>query len=197
MTSVDTLDFARSKIRDVPDFPRPGILFKDITPLLASPRAFHIVLDALAERFIGEHIDAIVGIEARGFIFGAALAARLNCSFVPARKPGRLPGDTDSVRYDTEYSTASLEMHRDSIVEESRVVVVTTSSPRAERPWLRPSWCEFRAATWWPTPSSSSWAFWGGARSSCRSGSKACSVTDAVRSRTPLRARQTPSMMSD
>ena len=124
MTSVDTLDFARSKIRDVPDFPRPGILFKDITPLLASPRAFHIVLDALAERFIGEHIDAIVGIEARGFIFGAALAARLNASFVPARKPGKLPGDTDSVRYDTEYSTASLEMHRDSIVEESRVVVV-------------------------------------------------------------------------
>jgi len=124
MTSVDTLEFARSKIRDVPDFPKPGILFKDITPLLASPRAFHIVLDALAERFIGEHIDAIVGIEARGFIFGAALAARLNCSFVPARKPGRLPGDTDSVRYDTEYSTAALEMHQGSIVEESRVVVV-------------------------------------------------------------------------
>ena len=75
----------------MPDFPKPGIVFKDLTPLLASPRALHIVLDGIAERFIGEHIDAIVGIEARGFIFGGALAARLNASFVPVRKPGRLP----------------------------------------------------------------------------------------------------------
>ncbi len=120
----DSLAYARSRIRDIPDFPKPGIIFKDITPLLANPRAFHIVLDTLAERFIGEHIDAVVGVEARGFIFGGALAARLNASFVPARKPGKLPGAVDCVRYDTEYSTAELQMHRNSIVEDSRVIVV-------------------------------------------------------------------------
>ena len=120
----DPLAHCRALIRDIPDFPTPGILFKDITPLLANPRAFHIVLDALAERFIGEHIDAIVGIEARGFIFGGALAARLNASFVPARKPGKLPAATDRVSYKTEYSLAELEMHKDSLQEESRVVIV-------------------------------------------------------------------------
>ncbi len=118
------LDFARSAIRDVPDFPKPGIVFKDITPLLASPRAFHIVLDSLAERFIGEHIDVVVGVEARGFVFGGALAARLNASFVPARKPGKLPAAHDKVSYDTEYSTAELQMHKDSIPEEAHCIVV-------------------------------------------------------------------------
>ena len=73
-----------------PTFRGPGSFFKDITPMLADPRAFHIVLDSLAERFIGEHVDAVVGVDARGFIFGGALAARLNASFVPARKPGKL-----------------------------------------------------------------------------------------------------------
>jgi adenine phosphoribosyltransferase len=125
LTQVQTaLDYARSVIRDIPDFPKPGILFKDITPLLASPRAFHIVLDSLAERFIGEHIDVVVGVEARGFVFGGALAARLNASFVPARKPGKLPAAVDRVVYDTEYSTAELQMHQDSIPEESRCLVV-------------------------------------------------------------------------
>src|SRR6185436_9133221 len=101
-----------------------GILFKDITPLLASPRAFHIVLDSLAERFIGEHVDAVVGVEARGFIFGGALAARLNASFVPARKPGKLPAAVDKVAYTTEYSTATLEIHKESFKTGARVVVV-------------------------------------------------------------------------
>jgi adenine phosphoribosyltransferase len=118
------LDHCRALIRDVPNFPTAGILFKDITPLLADPRAFHIVLDSLAERYIGEHIDAIVGIEARGFIFGGALAARLNASFVPARKPGKLPSASDRVSYKTEYSLAELEMHKDSLPEESRVLIV-------------------------------------------------------------------------
>jgi adenine phosphoribosyltransferase len=118
------LNYVKSFIRDIPDFPKPGILFKDITPMLADPRAFHIVLDSLAERFIGEHIDAVVGIDARGFIFGGALAARLNASFVPARKPGKLPALVDKVAYKTEYSVAELEMHKDSIHEESRVIVV-------------------------------------------------------------------------
>ena len=120
----DPTAFVRSKIREIPDFPTKGIMYKDITPLLASPRAFHIVLDSLAQRFIGEHVDAIVGIEARGFIFGGALAARLNASFVPARKVGRLPYERDTVSYDTEYSTSELEMHKDSLPEEARVVIV-------------------------------------------------------------------------
>src|SRR5580765_4193827 len=124
MLSAETLAYAKSKIRDIPDFPSKGIMFKDITPLLASPRAFHIVLDSIAERFIGEHVDAIVGIEARGIIFGGALAARLNASFVPARKPGKLPSASDRVSFKTEYSSTELEMHKDSLVEESRVVIV-------------------------------------------------------------------------
>ncbi|MGA7123330.1 MAG: adenine phosphoribosyltransferase [Polyangiaceae bacterium] len=121
---MSSFDFCRSLIRDVPDFPRPGIVFKDITPLLASPRALHIVLDGIAERFIGEHVDAIVGIEARGFIFGGALAARLNASFVPVRKPGKLPAAVDRVEFVTEYSRDALEMHKGSLREEARVVVV-------------------------------------------------------------------------
>lgn len=124
MLSAETLAYAKSKIRDIPDFPTPGILFKDITPLLADPRAFHIVLDSIAERFIGAHVDAIVGVEARGFIFGGALAARLNASFVPARKPGKLPYKSDKVSYKTEYSVADLEMHVDSIRRGARVLVV-------------------------------------------------------------------------
>jgi adenine phosphoribosyltransferase len=122
--TANRFDLARSLIRDVPDFPKPGIVFKDITPMLASPRALHIVLDGIAERFIGEHVDAIVGIEARGFIFGGALAARLNASFVPVRKPGKLPAAVDRVEHVTEYSRDALEMHKGSIREESRVVVV-------------------------------------------------------------------------
>ncbi len=121
---ASSFDFCRSLIRDVPDFPTPGILFKDITPLLASPRAFHIVLDAIAERFLEEHVDAIVGIEARGFIFGGALAARLNASFVPVRKPGKLPAAVDRVELVTEYSRDALEMHKGSLREEARVVIV-------------------------------------------------------------------------
>ncbi len=123
-SSGDHLAHARAAIRDIPDFPTPGIVFKDITPLLADPRAFHIVLDSMAERFIGEHIDAVVGVEARGFIFGGALAARLNASFVPARKPGKLPAACDRVTYATEYSNAELEMHKGSIKEGARCLIV-------------------------------------------------------------------------
>ena len=122
--STARLDYVKSKIRDVPDFPSPGIMFKDITPMLADPRAFHIALDSLAERLIGEHVDAVVGIEARGFIFGGALAARLNASFVPARKPGKLPWKSDRVGYTTEYSKAELEMHVDSIRKGASVAIV-------------------------------------------------------------------------
>ncbi len=113
--TIDTLAYAKALIRNVPDFPRRGVLFKDITPLLADPKGFHIVLDALAERFIGEHVDAIVGIESRGFIFGAALADRLGVGFVPVRKTGKLPYKTTRETYALEYGSDTLEMHEDAV----------------------------------------------------------------------------------
>jgi adenine phosphoribosyltransferase len=120
----DALSYVRRLVREVPDFPQRGVLFRDITPLLADPKGFHIVLDAIAERFVGEHVDAVVGVESRGFIFGGALAARLNASFVPVRKPGKLPSRTDKVSYSLEYGEAELEMHRDSLKEGASVVVI-------------------------------------------------------------------------
>ncbi len=116
--------YLTSRLRNIPDFPKPGILFKDITPLLADPRAFHITIDLFTERFLGEEIAAVVGIESRGFIFGGALAARLNASFVPVRKPGKLPYKTDRVAYKLEYGEAELEMHVDSFKAGSRVLIV-------------------------------------------------------------------------
>jgi adenine phosphoribosyltransferase len=124
LPSEHALRYLKAHLRNVPDFPKPGILFKDITPLLADPRALHITLDLLAQRFVGEHVDAIVGVESRGFIFGGALAARLNASFVPVRKPGKLPAKTDRVAYKLEYGEAELEMHLDSIPEGANVVIV-------------------------------------------------------------------------
>jgi len=120
----EPLRYVRSLIREIPDFPQPGVLFKDITPLIADPKAFHIVLDAIAHHFVGERVDAVVGVESRGFIFGGALAARLNASFVPVRKPGKLPYRTDKVSYSLEYGEAELEMHRDSLKEGAAVLVV-------------------------------------------------------------------------
>lgn len=120
----DSMGYVMGLIRTVPDFPSKGIQFRDITPLLGDPRGFHIVLDAIAHRFVGERVDAIVGVESRGFIFGAALAARLNASFVPVRKPGRLPCETDKVAYSLEYGEAELEMHRDALRERAKVLVV-------------------------------------------------------------------------
>src|SRR5512140_1375513 len=124
MLSAEVLAYAKTKIRDIPDFPKPGILFKDITPLLAEPRAFHITLDLFAERFIGEKIDTVVAIESRGFIFGGALAARLNASFVPVRKAGKLPFRTDRLSYALEYGEAVVEMHRDALAAGARVLVL-------------------------------------------------------------------------
>jgi adenine phosphoribosyltransferase len=120
----DAMSHLMSLVREIPDFPRAGILFRDITPLLANPKGFHIALDALAHRFTGEQVDAVVGVESRGFIFGAALAARLNASFVPVRKPGKLPAAVDSVSYSLEYGEAELEMHRDALGEGASVLIV-------------------------------------------------------------------------
>jgi len=120
----DRVSYLSSLVRDVPNFPKPGILFRDITPMLADPKAFHIVLDLLAEQFVGDHVDAVVGIESRGFIFGGALAARLNASFVPVRKPGKLPYRVDRVSYSLEYGENELEMHRDSLPEGTSVIIM-------------------------------------------------------------------------
>lgn len=124
--AIDTggLAYARRLVREVQDYPQPGILFRDITPLLADPKAFCIITNALTEHFLGQGVDAIVAIESRGFIFGAALAARLNAGFVPVRKAGKLPYRTDKVSYSLEYGESELEMHRDSLSEGARVVVV-------------------------------------------------------------------------
>jgi adenine phosphoribosyltransferase len=118
------MDHLKQRIRHVPDFPKPGILFKDITPLLADPRALHITIDLLAQRFIGERIDLVVGIESRGFIFGGAVATRLNAGFVPVRKLGKLPWKTDRLTYALEYGEAELEMHVDSIPKGARVLII-------------------------------------------------------------------------
>ena len=111
-------------IRDVPDFPSPGILFKDITPLLADARAFRDCVDALAAPWRGAALDAICGIEARGFVFGAALACALGAGFVPLRKAGKLPAARRGVDFGLEYGNARLEIHADALVAGARVLVV-------------------------------------------------------------------------
>lgn len=113
-----------SYIRDVPDWPKEGIVFKDITPLLASPEGFREAIDTLAAGFEDAGVTKILGAEARGFIFGGALAYALGAGFVPARKPGKLPWDTTSVEYELEYGTDSLEVHCDAIGAEDNVLIV-------------------------------------------------------------------------
>ena len=110
-------------IRDVPDFPKPGIVFKDITPLLRSPEGLRLSIDGLAAAVDPSSYDLICGIESRGFIFGTALADRLGKGFVPIRKPGRLPWKTESASYELEYGTDTIEIHVDA-VEGSRVLLV-------------------------------------------------------------------------
>ncbi|GIV99402.1 adenine phosphoribosyltransferase [Roseiflexus sp.] len=111
-------------IRNVPDFPVPGIQFKDITPLLQHGAAFKQVIDTLAARYEGRSLDAVVGVESRGFIFSAPLAYRLGIGLVPIRKPGKLPWETFAVEYDLEYGSNKLEMHRDALAPGARVVVI-------------------------------------------------------------------------
>ena len=116
-------DFSRF-IRDIPDFPKPGIVFKDITPILGDPNAFRAVIDTLAARYESEHnIDTVVGIDARGFIFAAALAYRLNAAFVPIRKSGKLPFDTHEVTYDLEYGHDTVAIHQDAFPKGSNVLI--------------------------------------------------------------------------
>ena len=111
-------------IRDVPDFPQQGVLFKDITPLLQNGAAFRTAIDRMAAHYAGSGIQAVVGVESRGFIFGAPLAYMLNCGFVPVRKFGKLPSQTVSVEYSLEYGTNVVEVHRDAIQPGQRVLIV-------------------------------------------------------------------------
>ena len=113
-----------SFLRDVPDFPKPGIVFKDISPLLADPRALRASIEGLAEKMAAARVERVVGIESRGFIFGAALAYKLKAGVIPIRKKGKLPYKTISATYQLEYGTDTLEMHEDAVRKGTRVLIV-------------------------------------------------------------------------
>ncbi len=118
------IELLRSRIRDVADFPKEGILFRDITPLLADVEAFRTSIQLMVEQLDGQPAEAVIGIESRGFMFGAALADKLGVGFVPVRKPGKLPAATYRVEYDLEYGTDAVEIHRDALNPGDRVVIV-------------------------------------------------------------------------
>ena len=124
MESKNSVDSIADRIRDVPDFPKKGILFKDITPVLSDIDTLRASIKEMAAPFVNLRIDVVVGIESRGFIFGAPIADVLNCSFVPVRKPGKLPWKTESVSYELEYGTDALEIHKDAITEGQNVLIV-------------------------------------------------------------------------
>ena len=118
------IEHLKSNIRNVPDYPKPGIQFKDITPILQDPKLFGNVIDIFYDRYKNEKIDVIVGIESRGFIFAAPLALKLGCSLAIARKPGKLPYETVSAEYSLEYGVDALELHTDAIHKEDRVLII-------------------------------------------------------------------------
>jgi len=119
----DDIKSLRQAIRDIPNFPRPGIIFKDITPLLGNGRLFAKTIDLLADRYREQKIDTVLGIESRGFIVGSALAYRLGAGFCVVRKPGKLPYETHQANYQLEYGTDTLEIHTDAIRPQARVVI--------------------------------------------------------------------------
>ncbi len=124
MSESTNIEVLKTLVRTVPDFPKPGILFYDITTLLRDPTGFTQLIDALADYYLDKKIDLVLGIEARGFIFGPALAYRLNAGFVPVRKPRKLPAPVARVTYDLEYGSDALEIHLDAIEPGQRVVLV-------------------------------------------------------------------------
>lgn len=117
------MEYIKSKIRDVYDFPQKGIVFKDLTTVFKDPRALHIIGWDLAQLYREKGVTKVVGIESRGFVFGSILAFELGAGFVPARKPGKLPADTVSATFDKEYGKDTIEMHRDAITEDDVVVI--------------------------------------------------------------------------
>ncbi|MCP4502260.1 MAG: adenine phosphoribosyltransferase [Deltaproteobacteria bacterium] len=120
---MSDLEFARSLIRDVPDFPKPGILFRDVTPLLASATALRVLAERMASPWADKAVDYVAGMESRGFIFGTLVAQNLKCGFIPIRKPGKLPYKTESVSYGLEYGTDTLEIHIDAVPAGKRVLI--------------------------------------------------------------------------
>ncbi len=124
MTDADSGLDLRSSIRSIPDFPKPGIMFRDITPLLMDVRAFREAVRRMAEPYAVGDVDVVVGAESRGFIFGAPIALTLDAGFVPVRKKGKLPAETTAVTYDLEYGTDTLEMHTDAVSGGTRVLMV-------------------------------------------------------------------------
>jgi adenine phosphoribosyltransferase len=118
------MDHLKAKIREIPDFPKPGILFYDITTLLCDGKGFADTIDALAAPYMGEDIDQVIGVESRGFILGAAVANALGCGFVPVRKPGKLPGATHKEAYSLEYGENALEIHQDACASQQRILIV-------------------------------------------------------------------------
>ena len=121
---ANLVEDVKATMRDIPDFPKPGILFKDITPVLSDPALFSRVIAWMAEQAAGQNVDQIIGMESRGFIFGAPLVSHLDAGFVPARKPGKLPYQKIGVDYALEYGTARLEIHVDAIKPGDKVLVV-------------------------------------------------------------------------
>lgn len=122
--SSDNAILVRSLIRDVPDWPKPGVLFRDITPVMQDPVAFRALIDIFVYRYMRRRLDLVVGIDARGFILGGALAYALNIGFVPARKQGKLPSQTVSQSYSLEYGDATVELHADSVKPGQRVLII-------------------------------------------------------------------------
>jgi adenine phosphoribosyltransferase len=122
--AFDSLEKLRAAVRDVPDFPKPGIVFKDITPILGDGKLFRAAIEAFLERCRGKQVDKIVGIDARGFLFGSAVAYDLGIGFVPLRKKGRLPYKTESAKYSLEYGEAEMELHVDAIERGEKIVLI-------------------------------------------------------------------------
>lgn len=120
----DSIDQLRAAVRDIPDFPKAGIIFKDITPILGNGKLFRLAIEAFLENCRGKQIDKIVGIDARGFLFGSAVAYDLGIGFVPLRKKGRLPYKTESAKYSLEYGEAEMELHVDAIERGERIVLI-------------------------------------------------------------------------
>jgi adenine phosphoribosyltransferase len=118
------MDRLKAHIRNIPDFPNPGIQFKDITPLVKNPAILRLAIHQLIHPFLGEEITAVVGMEARGFIFGSLAAWEMGVGFIPLRKPGKLPYDIQSISYDLEYGSASLEVHTDALDSNDKVLLI-------------------------------------------------------------------------
>ncbi|UCD19446.1 MAG: adenine phosphoribosyltransferase [candidate division WOR-3 bacterium] len=110
-------------IRDIPDFPQKGVMFRDITTLLKEPEPFRYTIDTIVERYKGQDVDKLVSVEARGYIFGGVIAYKLNCGFVPVRKPGKLPAETVAMKYKLEYGENTVEIHKDAITPGERILV--------------------------------------------------------------------------